>query len=50
MNEQNVIKIVEEHRKYPQDVSMKLYISIGLLMFSVVYSSMVNTGILLSRE
>jgi ABC-2 type transport system permease protein len=50
LNEQNVIKIVEEHRKFPQDVSMKLYISIGLLMFSAVYSSMVNTGILLSRE
>lgn len=29
---------------------MKLYISIGLLMFAVSYTSMVNTGMLIARE
>ncbi|MBA9088305.1 ABC-type multidrug transport system permease subunit [Fontibacillus solani] len=45
-----LIKINETYSRFPQDVSMKIYISIGLLMFAVVYSSMVNTGILISRE
>lgn len=50
LNTGRQIKIVEEYSKFPRDVTMKLYISIGLLMFSVVYSSMVNTGILIVRE
>src|SRR5699024_9363024 len=29
---------------------MKFYVSIGLLMFAVIYSVMVNTGTLLTRE
>ncbi|CAM4336164.1 MAG: ABC transporter permease [Paenibacillus macerans] len=44
------IEIVQQYAKFPRDVSMKLYISIGLLMFAVSYTSMVNTGMLIARE
>lgn len=47
---QQSIQITEEYSKFPQDVSMKLYISIGLLMFAVTYAAMVNTGVLVVRE
>lgn len=46
----SVINIEETYSRFTEDVSMKLYISIGLLMFAVIYSSMINTGILMARE
>ncbi|GEM_PF-1258224 len=49
-NSENRIDIVEESSTFETDISMKLYVSIGLLMFAVIYSSMVNTGTLLTRE
>lgn len=47
---ENLIDIVEESSTFETDISMKLYVSIGLLMFAVMYSGMVNTGTLLTRE
>ncbi|WP_193065154.1 ABC transporter permease [Oceanobacillus oncorhynchi] len=44
------ISINEEYSTFENDISMKFYVSIGLLMFAVVYSGMVNTGTLLTRE
>lgn len=49
-DENSVINIEETYSRFVEDVSMKLYISIGLLMFAVIYSSMINTGILMARE
>src|SRR5690625_1108098 len=44
------IGITEEYSTFEKDISMKFYVSIGLLMFAVIYSGMVNTGTLLTRE
>ncbi|GIO22087.1 ABC transporter permease [Oceanobacillus sp. J11TS1] len=44
------ISITEEASTFKNDISMKFYVSIGLLMFAVVYSGMVNTGTLITRE
>jgi hypothetical protein len=44
------IGIIEEFSTFDKDISMKFYVSIGLLMFAVIYSGMVNTGTLLTRE
>jgi len=44
------ISIIEESSTFENDISMKFYVSIGLLMFAVIYSGMVNTGTLLTRE
>jgi len=44
------ISIIEEFSTFDKDISMKFYVSIGLLMFAVIYSGMVNTGTLLTRE
>jgi len=44
------ISIIESYSKFPQDIPVKLYVAIALLMFTVIYASMVNTGILITRE
>src|SRR5699024_12656262 len=44
------ISIIEESSTFENDISIKFYVSIGLLMFAVIYSGMVNTGTLLTRE
>src|SRR5690625_7463960 len=44
------ISIIEEFSTFDKDISMKFYVSIGLLMFAVIYSGMVNTGTLLTIE
>jgi len=46
----SLIHVNEAYSRFPRDVSMKLYVSLGLLMFTAVYASMVNTGLLISRE
>lgn len=50
MDNENIVDIIEESSMFETDISMKLYVSIGLLMFAVIYSGMVNTGTLLTRE
>jgi ABC-type multidrug transport system permease subunit len=44
------ISIVETYSKFPQDIPVKLYVAVALLMFTVIYASMVNTGILITKE
>lgn len=44
------ISIIEDYSFFDKDIPMKLYVAIGLLMFAVIYSSMTNTGILITRE
>lgn len=44
------IDVVNSYSKFDQDVSFKWYTGIGLLVFAVLYASMVNTGMLLTRE
>ncbi|MBY7142575.1 ABC transporter permease [Virgibacillus sp. NKC19-3] len=47
---EHLIDIHEASSTFETDISMKLYVSIGLLMFAVIYSGMVNTATLLTRE
>ncbi|WP_077706551.1 ABC transporter permease [Virgibacillus dokdonensis] len=44
------IDVVNSYSKFDQDVSFKWYTGVGLLVFAVLYASMVNTGMLLTRE
>lgn len=44
------ITIAETYSRFPDDIQVKLYVAIALLMFAVIYGSMVNTGILMTRE
>src|SRR5699024_7614417 len=47
--EQN-IAVDKGFSKFEQDVSFKWYTGVGLLVFAVLYASMVNIGMLLTRE
>ncbi len=49
LNEDSFISINEE-RTFSQDTPMKSYVSTGLLIFSVLLTSMVSTGTLMARE
>ena len=44
------ISVVETYSNYPEDTPIKIYVAIALLMFTVIYASMVNTGLLITRE
>jgi ABC-2 type transport system permease protein len=44
------ITITEVYSAFPKDIQVKLYVAVALLMFAVIYGSMVNTGILMVRE
>src|SRR5690625_3947058 len=44
------IEVDKGYSKFENDVSFKWYTGIGLLVFAVLYASMVNTGMLLTRE
>lgn len=44
------IDIAKGYSKFENDVSFKWYTGIGLLVFAVLYASMVNTGMLMARE
>lgn len=41
---------VEESSAFPQDMRITIYLGTGLLMFAILYASMVNTGTLVARE
>lgn len=44
------LDIKETFSKFKHDISMKLYVGVGLLMFGIIYSAIINTGNLLARE
>ncbi|HLQ72225.1 MAG TPA: ABC transporter permease, partial [Bacillota bacterium] len=44
------IHVTNSYSKFKEDVSFKWYTGVGLLVFAVLYASMVNTGMLLTRE
>lgn len=44
------IEVGNSYSAFDEDVSFKWYTGIGLLVFAVLYASMVNTGMLLTRE
>ena len=49
LDEDSIISITED-MTFTQDIPMKRYIGSGLLIFSILLTSMINTGTLMARE